>query len=109
MSLVDITNIVVSEQFDNSDDNLNIPAGEVWRVNVTMGTRERDGSKMLSLKINGDPVMSIGCTDRGDYQSNGTTTCDMVLVGGDQLRVETDAADSNDIGVHLGGWKVKTP
>ena len=105
--LVNITNTPVSEQLDGSNDPLNVPSGEVWRVNVSIGTRERDGSKMVCLRLNGTPFMSIGCVDDGDYQSNGTTTCDMVLVGGDTLDWSFGSADNNDGGAHIGGWKVK--
>jgi hypothetical protein len=107
MSLVNVTNVAVSEQLQRND-SLTIPDGEVWRVNVSMGTRERDGSKMLTFTVNNEPAMSIGARDGSDYQSNGTTTCDMVFVGGDTLTCEEDSADNNDVGVQIGGWKVKT-
>lgn len=104
--LVDIPQEKVSEQVDDNNDPLTVPSGEIWRVNLSFGARERD-DKMVSVLINGVPIMSIGGSDNYSYQSNGTTTCDIVLVGGDQLNIDRSDADSDDGGFHLGGYKVQ--
>jgi hypothetical protein len=107
MTLVDIPQEKVSEQLDGDDGTLTVPDGEIWRVNMSFGARDRD-DKMVTARINGTPIMSIGGQDRGDYQSHGTTTCDMVLVGGDSLNVRTQDANGDDGGFHLGGYKVQS-
>jgi hypothetical protein len=107
--LVNITNEPISEQLQRNDGGLDVPSGEVWRVNISMGTRERDGSKMVSTMLNGVPFLSIGAQDGGDYQNSGTTETDMILVGGDRIDFDFQSADNNDGAVHIGGWKVRTP
>jgi hypothetical protein len=99
-----IDNEPVSIQL-SGENQTTVPSGEVWRVSLSMGKRNTDSSWLSYIRINGRNAVSFAGADFADYQSHGSTSFSTVLVGGDTIRLETEAIGNNDLGCHISGFK----
>jgi hypothetical protein len=105
MVVASVDNQPVTETISSTGTTVTVPAGEVWKVNVTlMGRRLSSDQDNVNLEIDGVKVGGI----QGKGAQNGAEY-EMVLQAGQTVGASVRGFDAEFLGIYISGFRVQAP